>query len=68
MARSRGKAGLDLGPLVEEVGLEKYLAAVKVGDVIETFGAKKLVREIGVERFLASLSAEERKALREQLK
>ena len=69
MAKSKGKRGdLDLSPLVEEVGLEKYLAVVKVGDYINTFGPKKVIKELGVERIVANLSAEERQKLKEMLK
>jgi hypothetical protein len=54
-------------PVIEEVGLEKYLEVVKIEDVIDTFGAKKVARELGIERFVASLSAEDRRKLKEQL-
>ena len=68
MARSRGKGGLDLSPLMEEVGLEKYLEVVDVGAVIDTLGPKKVAKALGMDRYLASLNAEERKQLKERLK
>ncbi|MBI3823652.1 MAG: hypothetical protein HY289_13365, partial [Planctomycetes bacterium] len=69
MARSKGKRGdLDLTPFIEDVGLAKLLALVKVGDVIDTVGVRKVVKELGVERFLANLSAEDRQKLKERLK
>jgi hypothetical protein len=68
MARSRGKRGdLDLSPFIEEVGLEKFLAMVKVADIIDTVGARKVVKELGINRILANLSAEERQKLKERL-
>lgn len=68
MARSKGKGSfLNLSPLVEEVGMEKYLAVIKLGDLIENFGAKNVVKELGVERILANLSAQDRKKLKERL-
>lgn len=68
MAKSKGRSKeLDLSPLVEEVGLEKYLAVVKVGDYISAFGAKKVLKEIGVKGILANLSSEDRQKLKEQL-
>lgn len=69
MARSKKKPdGFDMTPLIEEVGLEKYLEAVTVEDVIDTVGAKKIAKGLGIERFLASLSAEDRQKLKEKLK
>jgi hypothetical protein len=68
MARSKGKGGLDLRPLMEEVGLEKYLEVVEVGAYIDTFGPKKVAKALGIDRYLASLNAEERKQLKERLK
>ena len=71
MARSKGKSKgfeWDTRPLLEEMGLEKYLAAVKVEDMIDTVGAKKIVKGLGLARILANLSAEERQKLKEQLK
>lgn len=68
MARSKKKPdGFDMRPLMEEVGLEKYLEAVAVKDYIDTVGAKKVVKVLGIERFLASLSAEDRQKLKERL-
>jgi hypothetical protein len=69
MARSKGKRGdLDLSPLIEEVGLEKYLAVVNVEEMIDAVGAKKVVKELGIDRILANLTAEERQQLKERLK
>ena len=69
MARSKGKrGGLDLSPLVEEVGLEKYLGFVELKDIIDTLGAKKVVKELGLDRILAGLTVEERAQLKERLK
>jgi hypothetical protein len=69
MATTKGKRGdLDLRPFIEKVGLQKYLAAVEVGELIDAFGPKKLARELGMKRYLASLNAEERRQLKELLK
>jgi hypothetical protein len=68
MARSKKKPdGFDMTPVIEEVGLEKYLEAVKIDDIIDTYGAKNLVKKLGIERFVASLSADERQKLKERL-
>ena len=73
MAKARRKkSDLDLTPLIEEMGLEKYLSMFEVGDVINnainTYGPKKVAKALGVDRYLASISAEERLQLKERLK
>ena len=69
MAKSKGKrGGLDLSPLIEEVGLEKYLEVVPVGDFINTVGPKKIIKELGVDRYLANLSVQDLRKLKDRLK
>jgi hypothetical protein len=68
MAKSKRKSrGPNWSLWLEEVGLQKYVEALKVGDYIDTVGPKKVLKEIGIDRILANLSAEDRQKLKEKL-
>ena len=60
---------LDDDDETEERHVESYKERVdQIKEIIETVGPKKIAKELGVERYLASLSADERRRLKELLK
>jgi hypothetical protein len=79
MARTKRKGGdgIDLRPLLNDLGMEKFIEAAGEGELLQAIGVKQIVKnvganrlleEYGVEEFLAKLSPEMRKRLKDAAK
>ena len=60
MATSKRKSrGLDLRPFINYVGLEKFLEAIELRELMTTVGPKRVVKEMGVEWLFSQPNAED---------
>jgi hypothetical protein len=68
MARNRSRIPtIDLAPIIEFMGFEKFIEQVGLERVIEQVGLERVIEQVGLERFVASLTPAQRQELKQRL-
>jgi hypothetical protein len=68
MARNRSRMPtIDLTPIIEFMGFEKFIEQVGRERVIEQVGLERVIEQVGLERFVASLTPAQRQELKQRL-